>query len=206
MRETGVVALDIGGVLLTTIDDAHLKNLAQSTGHPVAQITEVLHHSGLYDGFDAGRVDADQLAARLRDSLGSPDLTVDILAQAWNLMLGETDPVLCALAARLAAEDRLVLATNSNPFHAEGVRLRLEAAGLPAEVPVLASYAVKVGKPDPAYFRALREMLGDAPCLAFVDDRERNIAGATATGFPAWHHRDAESTVAHLKALAWPAP
>ncbi len=203
-ESTGVVALDIGGVLLTTIDDAHLTRLSELTGQPVPLITAVLHDSGLYDAYDAGRISEDELAERLREGLGAPGLTVDILAQAWNLMLGETNPVLCALAARLAAEDRLVLATNSNPWHAEGVRARLAAAGLPADVPFFASYMVKVGKPEPGYYRALREVIGDRGCLAFVDDRERNVVAAAAAGLPAWHHRDAASTAAHLETVAWP--
>ncbi len=59
---------------------------------------------------------------------------------------------------------------------------------------VLASHHLGARKPDAAFYRALLERVDlDASVVAFVDDREENVVGATAVGMPAHHFTGASA-------------
>ncbi len=67
------------------------------------------------------------------------------------------------------------------------------------------SHAVGVAKPDPAYFETILGRLGAAPAaVAFVDDREDNVAAARGLGIRAvrWQRREGTAVLsAHLRDL-----
>lgn len=197
-----VAVFDVGGVLLRIDDDGHLRHLAGLTGLPVDRVREAVHGTGLYDRFDGGGMVVGELVEELRRGLDAPGLGEDEVRFAWGMMLRDPDPVLCALAARLAAEGRLLLATNCSPLHWLRVNELLVQAGVP-EVPSVISSEVLVGKPNPRYFDFVHEALAARACLTFVDDREANVKSAEAARLPVWLHRNAVETARHVTALAW---
>ena len=63
----------------------------------------------------------------------------------------------------------------------------------------------RVLKPDPAIYRLLLGRNGIVPETAvFIDDSERNVAGAKATGMAALHFRDAATLRSELRDLGLP--
>lgn len=67
---------------------------------------------------------------------------------------------------------------------------------------VIASCHLGVRKPDERFYIALLERLDRAPHeVAFVDDRQVNVAAARAVGMPAFHFRDVEGLRVWLEEL-----
>lgn len=67
---------------------------------------------------------------------------------------------------------------------------------------VLASHHLGVRKPDPAFYRALLEQLDrPAGAVAFVDDRQENVAAADQVGMPAHRFVDADTLRSWLEEL-----
>jgi 2-haloacid dehalogenase len=61
-------------------------------------------------------------------------------------------------------------------------------------------------KPDPRIFELLCRRGGfSAADAVFIDDSERNAAGARTFGMAAIHHRSADQTMAELRVLGFPA-
>ena len=48
---------------------------------------------------------------------------------------------------------------------------------------LVVSHQIGSRKPDPAFYRAIREAIGASTLCLFVDDREENVAGARDAGF-----------------------
>lgn len=72
------------------------------------------------------------------------------------------------------------------------------------------SYALRVAKPDPAYFTAILARLGEDPeRVLFVDDNLANVEGARAVGLAAehWVHGDGlDALRGHLSRHGLPLP
>ena len=112
-------------------------------------------------------------------------------------MLGEPDPVLAPLAARLSRDGRLILATNTNNIHWPVVLDRLEAAGIYRATPAMPSYLHRVVKPDPMYFVRLVELFLEPGATAlFVDDKPANVQAARDVGLAGVLHENSETTAA----------
>ncbi|WP_144109997.1 HAD family hydrolase [Paraburkholderia sp. BCC1886] len=75
---------------------------------------------------------------------------------------------------------------------------------------IVVSGRVKLAKPDPAIFAAMRERIEAqlpgvaADELAFIDDNLKNIEAANALGWHGVHHVNAAQTEAALRALGLP--
>lgn len=96
-------------------------------------------------------------------------------------------------------------ASNTNRWHWRETRIRLAAAGLRTDTPVVLSHELGVCKPDPAFYAALRELV-PAICV-FVDDLVENVTAARAAGIHAHHHDDPRQSAGILQpfAEAWSA-
>jgi HAD superfamily hydrolase (TIGR01509 family) len=188
---------DVGGVLLDTDDGAFVRELARFAGQPVQDVTMAVDKSGIYDQRDAGRLSLPDITRELRDVLGVAELSVASVEAAWNAVLGEPDPVLAPLAARLSREGRLILATNTNNVHWPVVLDRLEAVGICRGTPAMVSYLHRVVKPDPGYYVRLVELFLEPGATAlFVDDKPENVQAARDAGLSGVLHQNSETTAA----------
>lgn len=196
----GLVVFDIGEVLVGVDAAACPRYLAEVTGLAPEKVEGLLYDSGLYDRFDTGALGTEDLLAELRAALGAPGLSARQVAAAWRAGIKAPCPVLAPIAARLAEAGRLVYATNNNPIHLPIVLERLAEAGVAGEVPALVSFQVGVRKPDPEFFRILREVLPGL-CAVFIDDRAENVLACENAGLPAFHHTDPAATAKFLARL-----
>lgn len=192
---------DVGDVLINTVPGAHHRALAAVIGRPTAEVAHLVESAGLPEDFERGTVDPATFCARVRAVLGPPAVPDEVLAPAWNAVVGRPVTTLVDAVAPLARAGRLVLASTTNPWHWALVRHRLSAAGLP-DAPAVLSFAIGTVKPEDAFYRALRAVVGDAGGAVFVDDREANVAAALRHGFTGWTHVDPRDTEERVRALA----
>jgi putative hydrolase of the HAD superfamily len=195
-----VVVFDIGGVLVEVDDAACPRALAAACGRDAGQVATLLHGSGLYDRFDTGEMNFDDLKREVRKVLEAPALTSEQVFEAWQASIKAACPVLAPVAARLAEAGRLMYASNNNPIHFPLVLERLSAAGVRDDVPALLSFVVGVRKPDPGYYLILRKVL-PGPCVVFIDDRYDNVVAAERAGLAAFHHTNPQATADFLARL-----
>jgi putative hydrolase of the HAD superfamily len=115
------------------------------------------------------------------------------------------EPEMATLLGRLRGRVRLGLLSNAGA----GAARRLAEVGVAALFDdVVCSGDVGLAKPDPAIYRLAASRLGVEPSEAvFVDDMERNVAGAAAAGMRAHlHHRSRmEELLGFLRAAGLPA-
>jgi glucose-1-phosphatase len=196
----GVVVMDIGEVLVRTVPAGHVTALAELVGSTPAEVEARVDAAGLPAAFDVGELGEDDFVAAVRRVLERPGLSRDGVERAWGALIGPVDPVLASVAARFAAAGRLVLASNTDPFHWRVIRKLLAGAGI--ECPAHLSFRVGAKKPDAAFYTAVST--GPPPIAAgswFIDDRPDNVAAASSHGLRGWLHRDPAATAAHLAGL-----
>lgn len=184
------VLLDADGVL-QLIGTPWRQALAAAGGEDFAE--------ALLSGEDdalSGRETLRELLGRLREQLGIAPSVEELMELWWR---ATPDPAARAVVAELrAAGYATALTTNQQHERRDWMRHELAYDGLCD----LDAYSCTLGlcKPDPAYFRAVLELLGLRPEQAlFVDDSARNIAAASALGLATIHH-PADSGGAVLRA------
>ncbi|MGH3621086.1 MAG: hypothetical protein ACRDQ5_04755 [Sciscionella sp.] len=195
-----LVVMDIGDVLIRTVPMAHHRELARRSQLPSEHVVDRIENSGIVGAFERGELaDADFVDA-VRRLLAHPGLLANDVERAWNAVIADPDPVLVPVAARLAAQGRLLLASNTNPFHWRLVRARL--AGVGVNAPAYLSFATGYAKPDLRFFTGLRTAApqADGPVI-YVDDRPENVQAACRRGFTGWIHRDSTATAVYLRNL-----
>ncbi len=178
---------DLGNVIAGFDHRIFCRRLAQE-GSPLdpETIHRIVFREGFNDRFETGGLRGEEFYELLKGPL---QLTVDQerFRRIWCEIFWE-NPGMRTLLETLATRARLVLVSNTNPWHTAYTR---EATRLlePFHRLVL-SYEIGVRKPDPAFFRAALDAAGSDPhrCLYF-DDMEENVQAAARLGIPSVHFR-----------------
>lgn len=189
--------MDVGDVLIRTVPMAHYRALGRHAGLGWERVAELLKGSGVVTAFETGRLAAAEFTHAVREMLAYPSLPDADVREAWNTVVAEVDPAVAPAAARLAAAGRLLLASNTNPFHWQVVRHRLARAGIVA--PACLSFEIGCAKPDLAFFVTLTSAHPDARSHAvYVDDRAANVEAAVRCGMAGLVHSDPTHTAERL--------
>jgi putative hydrolase of the HAD superfamily len=189
---------DLGGVVCGFHRDRRIGILAEVCGISPARVDEALYGSGLISSWDSGGSTAEEVEEEIRERTGFAGTPAE-LRRIWCTAF-EPDPGVLA-AVDLVGPDRAALLTDNDP---------LLLAALPEHLPQVAArfgtllFSCSLGatKPAPAAFTAALTRVGAAPGETFfVDDRERNVAGAAALGIHAELFTDAPALTRNLTAL-----
>lgn len=163
----------------TLVRDPFREALRAATGRPLKELFS-LRDAGIYPAFERGEIDeAAYWASYPRAGIEvDPDRFHQVRRAGTTWLPGMRELVLELRAAGVA----VVIASNYPYWLAEHAVGML--AGLCDEV--VGSYQLGVRKPDPRFFERLLDRLDASPgTVAFVDDREVNLEGATAVGLAA---------------------
>jgi HAD superfamily hydrolase (TIGR01509 family) len=108
--------------------------------------------------------------------------------------------VLAAFVAGVRSRYKVAVLSNAGPDLREAMVRKFDLESLVDLMVVSAEEGVQ--KPDAAIYLLTADRLGVSPaeCL-FVDDQERNVAGARAVGMLAVLHESPETTVAVIRQL-----
>jgi putative hydrolase of the HAD superfamily len=192
------IVFDLGGVMLDVDLDRGIAHWSAASGLPAEQIAELCRSDTLYRQMERGELSIRRYHNLWADRLGGMMTFGDFLA-GWNAILGPVLPGVEALIERLARSLRLACLTNTNAAHAEV--WRVSCAGLLRHFEgVFCSHEMGVRKPEPAAFDyVLSHLALPAACVVFIDDRQDNVAAATAAGMRAFQAAGADEIRAGLE-------
>jgi putative hydrolase of the HAD superfamily len=169
------VIFDLGRVLVNFDFKRGYRALEGLCPYAAAEIPKRLSGCGLVEEFETGLIEPRDFVARMSAVL---DLTVDYdrFCQIWNSIFTET-LVPETMLAGLAARYRLLLLSNTNAIHFEG--LRQTHSMLRHFHHLVLSYEVKAMKPRPQIFQAAIALAGCRPEECFyTDDIADNVMAA----------------------------
>ena len=203
------VVFDVGGVivqwqpleLMRRHFPSHARDEADARA-VLAQVTQSFAVEGDWAAFDCGRIEADELAARIAQRTPLPLPQVRTLIDAIPEHL-QPMPEMVALLGRLgAAGRRLALLSNMPRPYAD--HLERQHRCFDAFEHRAWSGRLGVMKPQREIYDHVRERLGvdHASQLLFVDDHAGNVDAARALGWQALHFTSARDVIAALDQLA----
>lgn len=178
---------DFDGVMSGYDAPARLSALSRFTGVDGSEIFRRIWESGFEDDAEAGLFDdGDAYLAAFSERLGA-----NLSRQEWIAARAEAMthwPDMHDLVRKLSDRYRIALLTNNGPL------TRMAFADLAPHTASLFgssayfSYQFGTKKPDPGIFEAVASRLDVKPHdCAFIDDKPRNVTGATQTGMAALH-------------------
>jgi putative hydrolase of the HAD superfamily len=176
------VIFDLGRVLVNFDFKRGYRALEGLCPYTAAEIPERLSTCGLVEQFETGLIEPRDFVTQMSAVL---DLAIDYdrFCQAWSSIFTET-LVPEAMLEALAARYRLLLLSNTNAIHFEG--LRQTHSMLRHFHHLVLSYEVKAMKPQPQIFQAAIALAGCRPEECFyTDDIGDYVAAAQNLGIDA---------------------
>lgn len=176
------VIFDLGRVLVNFDFKRGYRALEGLCPYTAAEIPERLSTCGLVEQFETGLIEPRDFVTQMSAVL---DLAIDYdrFCQAWSSIFTET-LVPEAMLEALAARYRLLLLSNTNAIHFEG--LRQTHSMLRHFHHLVLSYEVKAMKPQPQIFQAAIALAGcrTEECF-YTDDIADYVAAAQNLGIDA---------------------
>lgn len=187
---------DMGNVLIHFSHERMYRQLGELVGRDGSEVERLLHESGLFDGYETGRVTTDELRVELGRLVGRPiDAAALDRAASDIFWLNESmEPVIEHLAANGLP---LVLVSNTCETHFRWVSSRFRV--LRHFTRRILSFEVGACKPQSAIFDAATRLVGVAPdeCF-FTDDTPGHVEAARRLGFDAVVYRDTPQFITEL--------
>lgn len=188
MQPIRAVIFDLGRVLVgLDLERGLFGRLARLAAAEGADPVTGAYADSLYVDYATGRIPPAEFHRRLCARAGL-ELDYEQFVAAWCdvfVPMPEMRPLLEAVAARWPVG----LLSDTDPLHWAHQRRRMPWLACIRQ-PCL-SFELGALKPDPACYRAAARSVGqpEAACL-FIDDLERNVAGARAAGMQALRFED----------------
>lgn len=201
-NRVNTVVFDLGGVLI----DWNPRHLYRKLLPDEAAIEDFLANvcTGEWNlSHDAGRPFAEGIAERSALFPDKADLIRAYFDRHPEMIAGAIDGTVTLLERLLKADVPVYALTN---WSAETFAIeRPMFPFLEKFRDIVVSGVEKVIKPDPAIYRLVCKRGGFAPHHAvFIDDSEKNVAGARQFGMGAIHFRSPEQLAGELAALGFP--
>jgi len=170
---------DLGNVLVRFDHMRTCHALSQKSVHAPDHIHKLLFQSGLERDYDLGCISSERFAQKIMDQLNIK-LELQEMQKAWEAIFWPF-PGMEKLIVALKPHYRLVLLSNTNPWHFEYCFNRFPFLRLFDAFAL--SYNLGYRKPDPQIFKSALEEAGHAPeeCL-FIDDIQAYVDAAAELG------------------------
>jgi len=192
------VIFDLGRVLIDFDFQRGYRALQGLCPHAAAEIPRRLATTGLVERFETGRIEPRDFVAQMSSAL---HLEIDYhhFCRIWSSIFTETlipESMLTGLAARY----RLLLLSNTNAIHFEGLRASHDVMLRHFHELVL-SYEVKAMKPQPEIYQAAIARAGCRPEECFyTDDIAPFVTAARSLGIDAVQFQSAAQLQGELNA------
>jgi FMN phosphatase YigB (HAD superfamily) len=177
------VIFDLGRVIVPFDFRRGYARLEPLCGIPAADISARIAATGLVPRFESGQIEAKPFVAQLSEHLGLR-ISYEEFCEIWMSIFLPDTLIPEDLLETIARTHRLVLLSNTNPIHFEGIRERYPL--LRHFHGYVLSHEVGAMKPSPAIYKKAIEVAG---CLAmecfFTDDIQEYVEGAKGMGIDA---------------------
>ena len=201
-RDIEFVYFDLGNVLLAFDPELACRNIARIAGVTEARARDAVYHSGLQDRFEHGEVDGNQYAEAVRDQLGKSKAEVDSSAilDAVSDMFTPIESMGAVMREVRRNGYRVGLLSNTCHAHWDWIqRQQYAVMDFDFEVTIL-SFEVGSMKPDEAIYVAAEQAAGvQGTQILFLDDKEENVAAASARRWKAARCLGGEQAVRALQ-------
>jgi len=188
---------DLGGVLIEIDFDRAFESWAEAARIPPSLIASRFSFDSSYEAHERGEIDTNEYFAHLRELLGLPLSTDDLLA-GWNAIFVRPSAGIDSLLQRLAGSFPLYLFSNTNPAHRAFWQSRYARLLAPFSG-IFCSCDLGARKPaEEAFLEVCRRIGIAASRIAFFDDQAENVLGARQAGL---HAFQAASAAALRRAL-----
>jgi len=197
---TGVlttVIFDLGNVVLPFDPLKPCAVLGQQTGRTPTETARLIYQKNLERWFEQGKIDGDQFTREVSRALGL-ELEPNEFHNLWADMFTEDEDV-SALVRQLKPNHRLILLSNTNPWHWRYAKNHFPIISEFSDR--VLSYEVGALKPHPAIYRAALEKAGSADRVIFIDDIATNVYAARIMGIRGIHFQSAEQLKRELATL-----
>jgi putative hydrolase of the HAD superfamily len=198
---------DLGGVFLRPRSAEERQAIESQLDLPPGELGHRLFGGEAWKLARTGAITDDEYWQRVGPELGlTSPAQIRAFRQAYFASEKERlDTHLVSLARQLRERCQVALLSNASDRLEDILENKLGIADLFDQV--INSARLGLAKPDPAIYELTLEHLGIAPYEAiFVDDRARNVIGASRLGIHVIHHVTFERTAAQIKALLEKAP
>ncbi len=192
------VIFDLGKVLVDFDFKIAVRRLGDFGLVNPIKVYNLFRNSDLAEQWDKGFMGQESFYETIRREL-SLKLKMEEFIPIWNEIFAENEKMV-ALARALAREKKVVLLSNTNPWHAEYIRENFkwirEMRGF------IASCDVQMMKPDPKIYKMALKKARVKPQEAFyIDDLKENVEGARAVGMEAHQFQSYERLLREMKKL-----
>jgi len=192
------VIFDLGRVLIDFDFERGYRALEGLCPHAAAEIPRRLASTGLVELFETGRIEPRDFVAQMCSAL---DLKIDYdhFCRVWTSIFTET-LIPESLLAGLAARYHLLLLSNTNAIHFEGLRASHPLLLRHFDELIL-SYEVKAMKPQPEIYQEAIARAGCHPEECFyTDDIARFVTAARSLGIDGVEFQSAAQLQGEMKA------
>ena len=186
------IIFDFGGVLIDLDIEDCKRAFKRDLGYEkIDDILDPCHQQGIVGDMEEGVISAEEFrAAVLKDS--RPDAKPEDVDDAFMHILAGIPPYKGPLLNRLAQSYDIYILSNNNPIVAPHMHDLFAGVGVDYEglfKKSFLSYQMKALKPSEAFYKRVLEQVDCEPeHLIFIDDSQKNVEGAIASGLPAVYY------------------
>ena len=192
------IVFDLGKVLIPFEWQRGYAAFAASSPYAPEEVRARIKETGLFDGFERGKVEPQEVAERVSRVLGL-SVGFDEFRKMWSSIFLPETIVPDGMLERLRRNYRLLLLSNTDSIHFHWVKERY---------PILRhfdgfvlSFELGLRKPELGIYQETISRAGCEPGeVFFTDDREDNVQGAVQAGIDAVQFLSLEQLEQDLKA------
>jgi len=181
------IIFDMGGVIVDVKRERAIHHFKAIGLSDAEKFVDDYHHKGIFIALENGDIDSDEFC-RLFCQLTGKSIAKKAIEGAWHSMIDPPADYKLDYLQELRKSYKVYLLTNNNPFiisWACSPGFTSNGKALPDYFDkIYVSFQMKCTKPDLKIYRMMIEDADINPAESlFIDDSEKNIQGAIATGF-----------------------
>ena len=194
---------DLGKVLIPFEWQRGYAAFAAASPYPAEEVRLRIKETGLFDGFERGKVEPHEVAERVSKVLGL-SVGFDDFRRMWSSIFLPETIVPDGMLERLRCNYRLLLLSNTDSIHFHWVKERYPI--LRHFDDCVLSFDLGLRKPELAiYQETISRARCEPPEIFFTDDRPDNVEGALLAGIDAVQFLSLDQLEQELKSrgVAW---
>ncbi|MCC7175271.1 MAG: HAD family phosphatase [Bryobacterales bacterium] len=191
------IVFDLGKVLIPFDWQRGYDAFAAASPYPAGEVRRRIKETGLFDGFERGKVEPGEVAQRISAALDL-NVTFGQFRELWSSIFLPETIIADEMLERLRRGRRLLLLSNTDSIHFQWVKERYSL--LRHFDDFVLSFELGMRKPEPAIYRETTLRAGCEPGqIFFTDDRLDNVEGAQQAGIDAVQFLSVEQLERELK-------